>query len=139
MASTPSAKWIVCRKPRPHATMRLFCMAWAGGNSTAFGKWKGILPESLEVNAIELPGRISRAKERCLTSMAEIVLGIAQALTSLELLDKPYAFFGHSMGALVAFELALKLVADGEPTPAHLIVSGCRPPNVSYSWSQVCR
>ncbi|CAN0258598.1 unnamed protein product [Discosporangium mesarthrocarpum] len=47
------------------------------------------------------------------------------------MLDKPFALFGHSMGALVAFELALKLRADGgKRTPSHLIVSGCRPPHL---------
>ncbi|CAM9441559.1 unnamed protein product [Pylaiella littoralis] len=104
--------------------------AWAGGSASSFNKWPSLLPEAVELHALQLPGRMSRSKEDCLTSVPAIVEGVSEALVATGLLDKPFALFGHSFGSLVMFELARKLAADTGRTPVCLIVSGCRPPDM---------
>ena len=105
---------------------RLFCFAHAGGGASAFRLWPQQLPQ-VEVVAIQLPGRESRLRETALTSIREMV---ALALPELiEATTVPYALFGHSMGALLAYELALALEQHGAAPPSHLFVSGRRAPD----------
>jgi medium-chain acyl-[acyl-carrier-protein] hydrolase len=110
--------------------MRLFCFPYAGGGASVFRAWARDLPKDVEVAAVQLPGRESRLIEEPFGEIGEIV----QALTSAvrPFLDRSYAFFGHSMGTLVAFELARELRRRGERGPVRLIVSGHRAP-------QLCR
>ncbi|CAM9396797.1 unnamed protein product [Phaeothamnion confervicola] len=126
-----SSKWICCKPPRPEAKLRLFCLPWAGGNSTAFNRWRD-LPAEVEVCAVELPGRMSRRAEPLLESVHETVAQLAAALNAGGFLrdsSRPFALFGHSLGALVAFELARVLVTKYGAQPLRLIVSGARPPD----------
>ena len=114
--------------PRPTAQARLICFSYAGGGGAVYRPWALALPSEVEVLAVQLPGRESRLREPPLRSMAALVEALAPAL--LPQLDRPVAFFGHSMGALLAYELARALHARGGPAPQHLMVSGRRAPQL---------
>lgn len=117
-------------KRNPQARLRLFCFPYAGGNSFIFRPWLNTLPSDVELGAIELPGHGSRITEPPLTRMADLVAAIASDL--LPHLDKPFAFFGHSMGAWVSFELARWLQTHHHLGPVHLFVSGARAPQIPH-------
>jgi medium-chain acyl-[acyl-carrier-protein] hydrolase len=108
--------------------MRLFCFPYAGGGVHAFRAWADNLPKTVEVCPVQLPGRGARMMEAPFTQMLPLVQAAAEAL--LPHLDKPFAFFGHSMGALVSFEVARWLRKQGAPEPIHLFVSGCFAPDI---------
>jgi medium-chain acyl-[acyl-carrier-protein] hydrolase len=114
--------WVTCSRPKPQATLRLFCFHYAGGGAAIFRTWSDSLPSSVEVCAIELPGRGMRLKEPPFTQLEPLVQHLASAL--FPYLDKPFAFFGHSMGGLVSFELTRLLRREYGVSPVHLFVSG---------------
>lgn len=128
MVTTPTNTWIKCFKPNPEAYLRLFCFPYAGGSALAFRDWPDQLSTVIEVCSIELPGRGMHLHKTPFTRMRPLVMEIAQFL--LAYLDKPFAFFGHSMGALVSFELARLLRKDYNCNPIHLFVSGRRAPHI---------
>jgi len=123
--------WIFCPKPNPTAPLRLFCFPYAGGGPTVFSAWGQLLP-SVEVVAIQYPGRGSRILEDPCTRMDRLVEGIAEGILPY-LQTKPFAFFGHSMGATVSFELAQYLKRVHGLEPAHLFVSGRIAPHAAHS------
>jgi Predicted thioesterase involved in non-ribosomal peptide biosynthesis len=108
--------------PRPAAKLRLICFHYAGGGAHAYRNWERNLPPSIEVAAVQLPGRGVRLTEEPLTSVDVLLPGLMEGLTPA--LSKPFAFFGHSMGALIAFEVARSLRRLGKSLPVHLFVSG---------------
>jgi surfactin synthase thioesterase subunit len=110
---------------RPHATARLVCFPYAGGGASAYRLWPRFLPDSLDVCAVQPPGRESRLREPGLRSIPALVAGLLPEL--LPHLDRPFALFGHSMGAVVATEVARALEAQGGPMPGHLFISARRP------------
>ena len=126
-----SNPWLQRFANRPLAATRLFCFTPAGAGATAYRAWGSAAPQHVEVCAVQLPGRESRLRETAFTSIARLVDALVHALAPH--FDRPFAFFGHSMGALVAFELARALHAQGGPRPAHLMVSGRRPPHLAES------
>lgn len=117
--------WVQRFVPRPQARARLFCFSHAGGGAASYRLWSSALPTSLEVCAIQLPGRANRMREPALGSVSALVQNLVPALQPL--LDLPFAFFGHSMGAVLAGEVARGLRDAGGPLPRHLFVSGRRP------------
>lgn len=122
-------RWIARFPPRPSARLRLFCVPYAGGSASAYRGWGDGLPASVEVCAVQLPGRETRYGEPLLTDARTAAAALAQAITPL--LDRPFAFFGHSLGALVAWETVLALGRQrGGPAPAALLVSGHRAPHL---------
>ncbi|MBK8323392.1 MAG: thioesterase [Betaproteobacteria bacterium] len=123
-----SDTWLQSFSPNPQASVRLFCFAHAGGGAAAYRLWHRGLPGQVEVCAIQLPGRANRFREPALRSIPAIVEGLLPSV--LPQLDRPYAFFGHSMGSMIAFALAHELVQRGAPVPAHLFMSGRRGPRV---------
>jgi surfactin synthase thioesterase subunit len=118
--------WIRCFAPRPQASVRLFCFSYAGAGASVFRLWHSELPSTVEVCAVQLPGRESRLDEPPLTTMSGVVSGLLAAVQPL--LDRPFALFGHSMGALVASELARALQQRGGPEPGLLLLSARRSP-----------
>ena len=106
--------------------VRLICFPYAGGGASIYRPWSDNLPPTIEVCSIQLPGRGARLLEKPFSRISPLVSALGQAL--LPLLDKPFAFFGHSMGALVSFELARLLQKKGGPLPLHLFVSGAAAP-----------
>jgi medium-chain acyl-[acyl-carrier-protein] hydrolase len=111
--------WIRCFNPNPSAPLRLFCFPYAGSSAAVFRTWG--LP-GVEVYGVQLPGRGDRFSEPPLTHMTPLIDTLSPQL--LPYLDRPYAFFGHSMGALISFELARHF------SPQHLFVSGRRSPQL---------
>lgn len=93
-----------------------------------FRTWSNELPSEIEVCAVQLPGRENRLNEPLRTQLSPVVQTLAQAL--LPHMNKPFAFFGHSMGALMSFELARQLQKQNSPVPVHLFVSGREAPQI---------
>lgn len=125
--------WLVRPQPLQKPKLRLFCCAYAGGSGWIFRPWAQQLANSLktdiEICAIELPGRGKRLLEPAFTDLDEIVRVVGPQLTPL--LDRPFAFFGHSMGALVAFELCRWLRRTLALKPLHFWASAARAPHLS--------
>lgn len=125
---TTSDVWIARSERRPTARLRLFCFPYAGGSSALFREWPARLPEAIDPVLVELPGRGARLNESCFEELPPLVQATYEGLNPH--FDRPFAFFGHSMGALLAFELARLLRRQGGPTPVHLFVSGSAAPRV---------
>lgn len=123
-----SKPWIAYHQAASQATLRLFCFPYAGGCASIFRPWIGQLPSEVEVCPIQLPGRENRWKEAPLSNLSELIQEMLQFLPPH--LDKPFAFFGHSMGALISFELARALRQLRYPVPLHLFVSAFRAPQL---------
>lgn len=121
-----SNPWLVIQRPNPRATLRLFCFPYAGGSTLIYRAWANSLPAHVEVCGIQLPGRGSRMHEQPFFDLAELVETLAPVLAPH--FDKPFAFFGHSMGAAISFEMARLLSREGKEGPRHLFVSGRRAP-----------
>lgn len=109
--------------------MRLFFFPYAGGAPTVFTKWCADLPSHIEGIVVHYPGRGSRFNEPAIKDMPRMVTELSQAIQPL--LDQPFVFFGHSMGGLIAFELARKLCVPQLPMPSHLFVSACGAPHLT--------
>lgn len=115
-------------QPARRDAVRLFCFPYAGGGASIFRFWTTDLSPAIEVVPIQLPGREGRWLEPPLTQMSVLAPMLSDALRPL--FRPPYAFFGHSMGAFVAFELARQVRREHLPGPAMLIVSGARAPQI---------
>ncbi|HEY0170028.1 MAG TPA: alpha/beta fold hydrolase [Pyrinomonadaceae bacterium] len=127
-----AARWFVVRRPNPRAALRLFCFPYAGGGTPIYRQWPELLPPEYEVYAAQLPGRGNRMREPPYYSFEPMVEALASAVAPH--LDRPFAFFGHSMGATIGFELARLLEARGAGLPARLFVSGRRAPQLPRDW-----
>ncbi len=112
----------------PQAALRLFCFPYAGGNAQIYRQWAAALPATVEVCPVQLPGRGNRLQEAPFTKLTDVVQYVTAAIAPY--LDKPLAFFGHSMGALISFELARSLRRTHNVEPVHLFVSGRRAPQI---------
>jgi medium-chain acyl-[acyl-carrier-protein] hydrolase len=110
------------------AQMRLFCFSHAGGGAASYRSWERLIGSALDVCAVQLPGRANRLDEPPIDDMQVLVERITRELAPH--LGMPFAFFGHSMGAIVATEVCRSLVAQGLPAPMQLFVSGRRPPGM---------
>lgn len=120
--------WIASSNHSSLEKMTLFCFPYAGGSASIYRNWAEQLPVPVNVCPVQLPGRGSRIKEQSYTNVIPLVNDLAPSL--LPLLKKPFAFFGHSMGALIGFELARKLRRDYGLMPIHLFFSGRRAPHI---------
>lgn len=109
------------RDPLPDAPLRLFCFAHAGGGTTMYWPWRSVLAPDVDVRPVLLPGRESRVREAPYRSIDDLIGPLCDGLAPF--LDRPYVFFGHSFGSLVAYEAARRLLDAGLPGPAALIVS----------------
>jgi medium-chain acyl-[acyl-carrier-protein] hydrolase len=121
--------WLGVHPRRSARRVRLLCIPFAGGSAAAFRDWPAIFPPHVEVCPLELPGRGTRFKE----STREDLIGLAGEIhAALEpLLGEPLAIFGHSLGAMLAFELARLLSMRGPREPLRLFISGQRAPHRS--------
>lgn len=117
-------RWIVCPQPNSNATARLYLFPYAGGAPSSFTKWVAEFPNTVEVCIVHYPGRGSRFNESPIKDLFILVEEITNAIQPE--LDKPFFFFGHSFGALLAFEVACRI----SPQPQILFASACGAPHV---------
>jgi medium-chain acyl-[acyl-carrier-protein] hydrolase len=120
--------WLAYVQPNPLAKLRLFCFAYAGGSASTFRSWQSKLPSDVEVCPVELPGRGARMVEPTFTHIVPLMKTMVPAL--LPYLDRPFAFFGHSLGALVSFEFSRLLLQNYKLSPLYLFVSGRQAPDL---------
>lgn len=131
MTQAKHTSWFAALARRPQASLRLFCFPYAGGGSIIYRTWVGQLPPSVELYVAHLPGRENRLIEPPFTNIYPLVEALAEAIPPY--LDKPFAFFGHSMGAMISFELARLLRRKNGPMPSALYVSGRPAPQLPRS------
>lgn len=118
--------WFAVPRPVLQPSLRLFCFPFAGGGARIYSVWPDHLPAEVEICGVQLPGREGRFKESPYVRLNDLVRDLAAAIAPYT--DVPYAFFGHSMGALVAFALARELRRMDVRGPELLMVSGRRAP-----------
>ncbi|WP_339523315.1 thioesterase II family protein [Pseudomonas sp. EL_65y_Pfl2_R96] len=106
----------------------LFCFPYSGAGALAYKSWRDSLPDNIGLAAIQLPGRETRFSEPAYEDLQGLISDLGHAITSH--LTKPFAFFGHSFGSLIAFELALWLKRNNQPTPNQLFLSSFRAPQL---------
>jgi medium-chain acyl-[acyl-carrier-protein] hydrolase len=107
---------------RAPARLRLFCFPFAGGGVSTYAQWWRTVPPDVEVLGIQLPGRELRTNEPSMRDCSNIIAACFAAI--VDQLTLPYALFGHSMGGLIAFEVAAAIEATAEcPAPGHLFIS----------------
>ena len=119
-----TGRWLIRGPARP-GRPRLFCFPHGGGAAAEFVRWARLLP-NVEISGVQLPGRGSRLAEPLLTRMDELVAELVDVMPT----GAPYAMFGHSLGALVAYEVARELRRAGRRLPDQLIVSGFPAPSM---------
>lgn len=117
------------RSADPDAELLLLCLPHAGGGGTFFRSWQQELAPGIDVRPIQLPGRESRLREPAYHRMEDLLGPLTDGVAPY--LDRPYAVFGHSMGACIGFELVRRLTACGLPPPVRLLVSARRAPHLA--------
>jgi surfactin synthase thioesterase subunit/acyl carrier protein len=120
-------RWLVLHRPNPAATVRLLAFPFAGGGAATFRTWVDRLDPSIELIAIEPPGRQTRIDEAPIRDLDTLLQHLIPEL--LPFLDKPFAVYGHCLGALTLFETVRHLIRAHGITPVHIFVSGARPPD----------
>ncbi|MCF6524506.1 thioesterase II family protein [Streptomyces sp. JJ36] len=130
-------RWVLRPGPRTDPPLRLLCVPYAGGGPAAFQGWNELLPDAVEPWLLRLPGREARFREEPHTEVSRLVKEAAAVLGPA--LDGPYALFGHSLGALLAFELARELRRGYGREPVHLSVSARAAPHLPLRHAVVHR
>lgn len=127
--------WLPVRRPRSAPQVRLVAAPGAGSGAGLFRGWEAALPDWIEFRPVAAPGREHRIREPVPTRLGAHVDGVVEALDVLEPL--PLALLGHSMGALVAWEVARALRRRGAPRPLVVFVSGMLPPDAPRPWPPI--
>lgn len=122
--TTAQNQWIARNKAVENPRARIFCIPFAGGTSAVFRAWQENFPADIEVCPLNLPGRGGRMREPSYRRMNDLLAGMADGITPF--LDVPFAVLGHSLGALMAYELTAFLRRNGRPDPVRLFVCGAR-------------
>lgn len=118
-----------CAKKKDDAVrVRLFCFPFAGGSAASYFPLSRQITGDVDVFAVQLPGRATRFNEPCLSNLRSVVDNLTQAIQPF--LDKPFVFFGHSMGALIAYEVCCALYHSQQALPQRLMLSACSAPHV---------
>ncbi|MDP7034005.1 MAG: alpha/beta fold hydrolase [Planctomycetota bacterium] len=122
--------WVFRKSKRPKVSLRLLGIPYAGGGSAVFQDWHDAFDSRIEFGAVLLPGRERRWKEPARKSVRSLANSLATALEPS--LSVPLALYGHSMGALIAFELARELGRRGFSQPVHVFLGArCSPEHKS--------
>lgn len=120
--------WVSISPSRGRKIGRLFCLPYAGGGASAYFRWPSLVSDSIEVARVHLPGRENRLREQLFNRLSTLIDVLVDELVNW--IDGPFALFGHSMGALLIFELARGLRRRHGLLPIHLFVSGYRAPQL---------
>ena len=128
ISQAPADQWVVRYRPNEQASLRLFCFPYAGGGASIFRPWPGNLPDNVEVCGIQLPGHEIRLGETAWTRIEPLIQDLSAAIAPY--LDRPFAFYGHSMGALLSFELARQLRRAYDKLPLCLYLAAYRAPQL---------
>ncbi|MDG4810860.1 alpha/beta fold hydrolase [Micromonospora sp. WMMD1120] len=120
--------WIRVVRQLPDAPVRLVCFPHAGGSASYYFPLAGLFGDRIEVLAVQYPGRHDRHREPGITELGSLADKVADVLAGA--VEGPFAFFGHSMGAILAFEVTRRLEERGAPVPEVLFASGRRAPSV---------
>ncbi|KGJ91892.1 thioesterase II family protein [Colwellia psychrerythraea] len=120
------APWFINHNSKKNSLARLFCFPFAGGDAQLFASWQKYLPDSIDVVALQTPGRRERLLENPIANLTQLVSEILDHIGPFT--DKPFYFYGHSNGALVAFELARQLELKGHGNLRHLFIAARKPP-----------
>ncbi|SDD51037.1 Surfactin synthase thioesterase subunit [Paenibacillus sp. CF095] len=112
--------------------MKLFCFPYAGGSATAYQKWNRFLSNSIELYPVELAGRGAMSRIPLYINFCDMVEEVFSRIQP-HLMNGPYAFFGHSMGGRLSFELGQKIRELGMKGPETMFISGCGAPNFEYN------
>ena len=120
--------WLPYKKPAGGAALRLFLFHFAGGTASAFRPWISALAPTIEAVPVQLPGRERRMRESAFRQLDALLDALEVGIGSE--LEKPHAFFGHSMGALVAYGLARRRQEQGKSLPVHLFASARSAPHI---------
>ncbi|PSR19681.1 putative thioesterase [filamentous cyanobacterium CCP3] len=126
--ASEKSPWLSCYSPKADADFRLLCFPYAGAGASVFRPWSEAAGPALEVQGIQLPGREYRLREPLLTDVSSVVDALIPDIVNL--LDKPFSIFGHSLGALIAFEFTRKLQRLSLPLPQRLFVSARQAPQI---------
>lgn len=135
-AATEQGRWLRDQNQRTGG-IRLFCFAHAGAGASTFRAWPELIGPGVQVTAVQLPGREDRIRERAHDRLEGLLDELVPVLAGA--VDGPYALFGHSMGALIAYEATRRLVAQGTPPPVHLFASALGAPHAPYRKTRVSR
>lgn len=108
---------------------KLFCFPYAGGSATVYNKWKEYLDPCIELIPVELAGRGRRIHENLYTDLPQAIEDVFKIIRN-QIGQEPYALFGHSLGGLISYELAIKIRNCKLPSPSHLFFSGKSAPGV---------
>lgn len=123
--------WLACNQAKAFAESRLICFPYAGAGASVFFPWgRALNSTQVEVHSVQLPGRETRLSERPARSVRLLAPALAEAVGPL--MDRPVIFVGHSMGALIAFEVCRELRRQGLRLPRKLIVCGAKPPHLVH-------
>jgi medium-chain acyl-[acyl-carrier-protein] hydrolase len=123
-AGAPRNPWLVALNAPVAPRAQLICLPFGGGSSSAFRAWAALFPAHVQLSAVDLPGRAARFAEPALTAIDQVIAGLG----SLPDFSLPTVLFGHSLGALLAYEWLSHLYESGRQLPVHLVVSGRGPP-----------
>ncbi|MCA9944894.1 MAG: thioesterase [Anaerolineales bacterium] len=128
-----STPWLMpfSREEAGNGRLNLFYFPHAGGGASAFYQWSRVLPQEITSYAIQLPGRETRLREPLFRQIPDLIIALADVLQPF--LHTPFLFWGHSMGALLGFELARHLQQQRLPMPRQLLVSGYNAPHIPYA------
>jgi len=124
MQATP---WLI-RRGTSRPRLRLYCFTYAGGSATVYLPWHRALPEGVELCAVQLPGHGMRLREPLLSDVPTLMRQLLEVFSQETRL--PFVFFGHSLGSLLAFELARLARLHHMAQPLHLIASGSDAPQL---------
>ncbi len=135
MATALNPDAFVRKQDRPRARLRLFCFTFAASSAQLFHGWNDHVPEWIEVSGCELPGHGGRLAETPVSNQHEAAIEIADMLEPA--IDRPYALFGHCLGAAQAYEATRLLRQRGKAQPVRLFSSGARGPHLGIPIADV--
>lgn len=126
--SPRQSKWFHVPKPVNRPRLRLFCFPYAGGSASIYHQWPSYLPDDIEMCALQLPGRGARIAEEPFVRIEPLMEALEEIIVPF--MDTDFAFFGHSLGAIVAYELNCWLEDKGYKLPKRLFVAGRSAPQI---------